>query len=489
MSTIRDFFYRFLGDPVRLTFIASIGLSMIAILGVVTIGKDGALYVDIARSVSNNGLSAAFDKFDWPWYSILIAWVHNVTGIEHEVVAYILAVFFMAGTCSLIVSMVKKENPEAVYWSVLLVLSIPVFNGFRTEIIRDTGFWFFTVLALWLVLSSSKFTFGKGLLLQMSIVCAALCRLEALFLGPVIFIYLSIYGDVIHLKNRAFNIFKAFSVFFIAFAIGALFIASTDFLAQPRIAANLHLINPFSVYHSFLLVSDSFAQVALAKWSHSDATTIVFFGFLAALVIRIISYAGIASFVLLDATGRKGVVEGAKTYKLNLIAIVFYFFVLLVFFFQNRFINSRYLSMLLILAVPVLSVAIYKVKIKWPKLVNVFVVLSMIMMFANVISISTKKTHYLEAAKWIKSNTEITDRIYYDDSRVSYYADRGYPLASTSFTEELLIDPGFLELYDYFVIELNSDEALLSWINTNNLSVVAEKSNGKKTIFIIRKDS
>lgn len=490
MILLKGFFYRAAGDPTRLTFFFSIILSLIAVFGIVTIGKDGALYVDVARSISNHGLSVAFDKFDWPWYSILIAVIYNITKIEHEIIAYTLAVFFMAGTCSMIVSLVNRRNPEAVYWAMLLVLSIPVFNAFRADIIRDTGFWFFTVLTLWLILSDIKVTFSRGLLVQLSIVCAALCRLEALFIGPAIFIYLLASGDVIGFRNRVFNIFKTFSVFFVLFVIGTLFIVSTSFLEQPRISANLHLINPSSVYYSFLLVSDSFAQVALAKWSHSDATVIVFFGFLAALIIRIIGYAGIISFVLLDLTGRKALVEGAKSYKLNSIAILLYFLVLLVFFFQNRFINSRYLSMLLILSVPILSVVIYRVKLKWPRLVNVFVVLSVFMMFSNVVSTSTKKTHYIEAAQWIENSTKVTDRIYYDDSRVSYYAGRGYPFSNVPSVEEVLNNPDIMRFYDYFVIESSpSGENLLLWIETNELAVVAKKTNGKKTIFILSKES
>ena len=488
MIALKEQFDRLIKDPVRFTFFSSVILSLIAIFGTVTVGKDGAFYVDIARSISNNGLSVAFDRFDWPWYSVLIAGLHKITNINHEIIAYFCTVLFMAGTCSLIVSMVKKKHPEAVWWAVLLVLSVPVFNGFRAEIIRETGFWFFTILALWLVLLDSRITFTKGLSIQLAIVAAALFRLEALFVIPAIIIYLLFRKDSAGEQNRFVDLFKCFYVFSILFFLCLLAVFSTDFLAQPRIAQNLYLINPYAIYDSFTLVSDGFAETMLLKWSHSDAATIVFFGFLVALIIRIITYAGIASLVLLDATGRKGLIEGAKKYKINIISIVLYFIVLLVFFFQVKFINSRYSALLLILSIPILTVAVYNVKLKWPKLANVFVFLSLLLMLSNVISTSTKKTHYLQAADWIKEHTNATDKIYYEDSRVAYYADRGYP--SMPLVTDVLSNKDYFNSYDYLVVESDVDnDIFLKWIEDNNLIIMNENSNGKKSMFVLASKS
>lgn len=486
MTALKEKIYKIIKDPVFLTFFFSVILSLIAIFGTVTIGKDGAFYIDIARSISNNGLSVAFERFSWPWYSILIAFIHDATGFNHEFIAYLATILFMAGTCSLTVSVVKRKSPETVYWAMLLVLSVPVFNNFRAEIIRETGFWFFIVLAVWLVLFDRKIDFLRGLYIQLAITAAALFRLEALFLIPAIFIYFLFRRSSASEQNRFVALFKCFYGFFFLFLLGFFAVLSTDFLAQPRVAQNLYLINPYNIYKSFVFVSDSFAQAVLLKWSHSDATIIVFFGFLAALVLRIISYAGIASLILLDKNGRKSLIEGAKKYKLHLIAIILYFIVLLIFFFQVKFINSRYSALLLILSVPILAVAVHGCKLKWPKLTNLFVFLSLLLMLSNVISTSTKKTHYLEAANWVQKNTKITDRIYYEDSRVAYYADRGYP--SMPLVTEVMKNKNYIDSYDYFVIESDlKNNFFLQWMGENNLIIAAEKGNGKKTMYILTK--
>lgn len=486
MVTVKERVFDFIREPVRLTFLLSVILSLIAIYGAVTIDKDGAFYIDIAQTVSKEGVSAAFDRFNWPWYSILIAIIHNLTKVDHELVAYVLTVLFMAGACSLTVSIVKNKTPEAVYWAVLLVLSVPVFNEFRASIIRETGFWFFTILTVWLVVSNSKASFVRGLAIQLAIVCAALFRLEAVFIALAVFVYLILDNEASSVKEKSLNLFKTFYGFFAIFLLGFIAAFGTGLLTQSRVANYLYLINPYAVYESFSLVSDQFAQIALLKWSHSDAGVIVFFGFLAALILRIVTYAGVASFVLLDSMGRDKLIEGAEKYKLNFIAIVLYFFILMIFFFQLKFINSRYTSMLLLLSIPIVSVAIHGIKFKWSRLINGFIVVSVLFMFANVVSTSTKKIHYFEAAQWVKDNTNATDNIYYDDSRIAYYAGRGYPNMPSS---ESILSAGVSgNNYDYFLIESSvGDKVLLDWIEKNNLEVLAEASNGKKVLFILKK--
>ncbi len=63
MTALKGKIYKIIKDSVFLTFFFSVILSLIAIFGTVTIGKDGAFYIDIARSISNNGLSVAFERF------------------------------------------------------------------------------------------------------------------------------------------------------------------------------------------------------------------------------------------------------------------------------------------------------------------------------------------------------------------------------------------------------------------------------------------
>lgn len=64
----------------------SLLLSWVAIFGTVTIGKDGAFYIDIAQTFLDQDAAAAFQLFNWPWFSFLLGATHWLTGIPWRVV-------------------------------------------------------------------------------------------------------------------------------------------------------------------------------------------------------------------------------------------------------------------------------------------------------------------------------------------------------------------------------------------------------------------
>src|SRR5690606_10552318 len=123
-------------SPVRTAFIASIFISFVASLSVVTIGKDAALYLDTALTFTEFGWQAAYQQFNWPWFSILLGGLHQLTHIPLELLAYGVCALFMAGTCALLVKLSASGVPGLGWWACLVVLSVPAFNDFRGEILR-----------------------------------------------------------------------------------------------------------------------------------------------------------------------------------------------------------------------------------------------------------------------------------------------------------------------------------------------------------------
>ena len=138
--------------PVVLAFAGSLLLHLVAISGTVIVNRDAALYLHIARQVVELGPGAAQAHFDWPWFSLLIAGTHVLLGLPFETAAYLWCVLFMGGTCALLVAICQRYVAGSGYWACLVVLSIPACNQLRDDILREFGFWFFCVLALWLAL-------------------------------------------------------------------------------------------------------------------------------------------------------------------------------------------------------------------------------------------------------------------------------------------------------------------------------------------------
>lgn len=476
----------FLKEPMRATFILSTLLSLVAILGVVVIGRDGAFYINIAQQVNENGIKVAFKYFSWPWFSILMAYTHKITGLAYETIAYFYSIGFMVGTSLLIVSIVKKYSPSAVWWAVLLVLSIPVFNSFRYDIIRDSGYWFFCILTLWVILKDVELTWLKGFLIQVSVLAAVLFRFEAFFLFPVIAFYVLFLNSGLAFKYRVIDFLKCFSVLILVVLLSLVFAIYGDLLNQPRIARQISLIDPTKIYTSFNQTSDILARTALRKWSYSDAPVILFFGMLFALLLRLFTYAGISSLLVFSKRARNSFFNSFYRYRLLAIAALAYFSILMIFFIQHKYINSRYSSLFILLIIPFLSVMAADFFKDKKRLAYIFIFISIVMSLSNVISISKRNYHYLEAAEWVEKNTNKKDGIYYSDARIQYYAGRGYS-KYPDMSLENINDKKFLK-YKYFVVESDSSkEKFISLIGSDKYLVVDVFYNGKKYVYIIKR--
>lgn len=472
-----------LKTPEMAAFLLSILLSCIAIGGVVTIGKDAAFYMDIAREVSEAGVVVAFDRFNWPWISVLFAYTHKATGLGFETVAYLYSIFFMAGMSYLLVSMVKEKNQEAAWWAVLLVLSVPVFNGFRDEIIRETGCWFFVVLSIWLVSREKELSWTTGVLFQVAIAFAILYRFEAVFILLAVFFYCIFEFRKLGLRSVFLNLLKVSWIYLLGVGVAVVFLASLEQEKLSRIVHQISLLNPLLIFSSFMETSDKLADVALMKWSYSDAPKILLVGIGFALLYRLITYVGIASFFLVSRKARHEAVKQFAKFRLNTISAVIYFFILYVFFIQVKFVNSRYMALLVILLIPALSVVIAKFFAEYRKWAYLFVVASALVAISNVVSFGDKKTHYLEAAEWLRNNTADDSIIYYEDARVQYYAGRGYGKHHSG--DISTISDADKNLYEYFVVEQSLKTEGKHFLE-QGFDIMSSFSSKKKTIFILQ---
>jgi hypothetical protein len=106
-------------------------------------------------------------------------------------------------------------------------------------------------------------------------------------------------------------------------------------------------------------------------------------------------------------------------------------------------------------------------------------------MLHNVIPVGAKKTHYLEASAWLSAHTLPSDAIFYEDSRIAYYAGRGYPVMPV--TREQLIAAEHMQDFRYFVIVSRPDDvALQRWLVKQGKRILVRFANRKgDTVLIV----
>jgi len=122
------------------------------------INGDGIVYIDLARTFLNEGLSSAIDIYHWAFYSILIGLVHRITGLGFEDSASLLNMFFMVIVCVVFVRIYEEiSGREArIQVAAILILALPVLNDYREFVIRGYGFWAFMLLALFYFIRYSR---------------------------------------------------------------------------------------------------------------------------------------------------------------------------------------------------------------------------------------------------------------------------------------------------------------------------------------------
>lgn len=461
-------------SPVGVAFFGSLLLSLIAVLGVVTIGKDAAFYIDIAQRVNADGVQAAIHAFDWPWFPILLAWSHSFFGLPYELAAYLWCALLMAGTCALLVASLKRAFPEPGLWMPLLVLALPALNSFRNDILREQGFWFFSVLALWLALRwAERGGWLRAAVIHLAIFGAALFRLEALMLFGALALWRL--PDLFSYSgwNRLLQ-FAALPLLGLAVVLVVLTVSGG--FSQGRVEYYLHLLDPSALKVVFEAKTSALAGAVFAKYMDDEAGLLLVGMILLAILLSFIKLCGPMALVFLRSSSWSAFGAYWRQYRLFACAALIYIVVLVVFFLQQGFVNSRYVSYLNLLVLPLLAFALVGFVQKFPRLGKVLAVLLVLQMLDNVISLGAKKTHYIEAGQWLSQHADRGATIYYDDPRIGYYAGFGYRVDGQSLSDAMAAP----ELYRYLLIEADGDEPwLLEWLKSHDLRMLERFANRK----------
>lgn len=467
--------------PVRVAFFASLLLSLISILGVATLGRDAAFYVSIAERVSQEGPQVAWTVFNWPWFTYLLAGTHFVTRLPLEWCAYIWCALFMAGTCALLVDVVRQRVPEAAGWACLIVLAMPAVNQFRNDILREYGFWFFCVLALWLVMRwQARGGWVRALGPHVAIGVAMLFRLEAVVLEVALALWL-----LVGVRERMgmWRLLQFMAPPLIGGVVGLVVLLAWGQVSSARVESYLVMLDPRVAYTAFNQLSDQFGDSLAYKFSRNEAGRIVFFGILAALLIKFVSLIGPFSLPFLFRGSWQSLRSYLRDYRPFVWCALLYLAMLMLFFISRQFMTSRYISFLNLLAVPLLAIGAMYFAQRFPRLGKALVAVALLVMLSNVISTGARKTHVVDAGRWVAANIDPQAKVYYEESRVSYYAGRGYEESTPR--DEVIFGPAVSQ-YRYFVLEARSDAPwLVEWLAQHQLRILASFSNRKKATVVI----
>lgn len=399
-------------SPVVVAFIASLLLSLIARLGSI-INRDGMLYVNTAQAYLDGGFAAAKALFAWPFLPIVMAYVSRLSGLEPENAGYLVNALFMAGTCALMVACVRRESPELAWIACLTVIALPGLNEYRNELLREFGCWFFIMLAFWLAQKWNARPNWMGAIgIQLSLLCAALFRPEALTL------YIALTGwQLAFAADRRWH--RVAMIGTLPIIGGALLVTLywTGHLGNDRLAGEFARLN----FSRFDAKADILAS-GLIEYARGNAHTVLFFGSLALIPIRLIEKFALflvpLYFFVADRSSRHPDMFG----RLLWCAIAVHLVVLSVFVTDLQFLAGRYVCLILLFSTPFIAAGLKRMFTRWPGLQRPTIALAIAMALANVVYTGQGKAYFIDAGKWLAANVPADSRAYIDSGRAAFHA-------------------------------------------------------------------
>ena len=492
-------------DTRLLAALASLVLSGFTILFAELPNDDAYVYIRTAEIFLNDGVSAAFNHYGWAGYSILIGLV-SLTGLSLFNAAYLINAALFALLVYAFVAIVSRldNSPRITLLAAATVLLYPELNEFRHFIIRDIGFWAFSIFGL---LQFMKFREQPGsdtaLAFIVCLLCATVFRAEAILYLILVPLALLVDFSITQAQRRA----QFWQLGRLVYGAG-LFVCLVLLLFDVNIFAQV--VDFFSVYLPFIqgtfdptpaetaeLGRLLFGEYA-ATFSQDYMNGVIAAGLLVILFMTI--FYGISGpyFCVLAFGACKRTWQFDKNKWLPLVTFALInIFILLVFLYITRYLSSRYamlLCMLIVMQMPfVVAGLLDKAKhSKWRQPGRALLVLfAVYCVFDAHISFGRSKDYLLDAASYTQAQLGANNTVLTNNHTIAFFSGEvtDYDEVERIVTAEQIRQ---LQAGDLLVVEMISEVvALLSDSQIQRLlePQAAFPSNSEQRVAILQRIS
>lgn len=466
--------------PVRVCFVASLLLSALAVSSATVLNRDGMLYVDTARAFLSDGLSGAQAIFNWPFLPILMALLSKASGLGLENAGHLLNALFLAGACSLMVDCARRSFPEAAWAACLTILALPGMNNYRNELLREYGSWFFVMLAFWLALRWAEQPRWVWLVASpAALLVAALFRPEAMVLLPALALHFFLAARA---KSTLRRLLALVVISGFALVLFLLLVHSEENSLLTRIAGDLDRVS----VERFDAKARALAA-ALIPYARDQAGSVLFWGSLSLIPTKATEQLGLFVLPLLYLAVSQPVLPAIRRWAPFSWAFLLQLVVLGIFALDMQFLAGRYVSVLQLFSVPVVSYALYVFLERFDRFRPLIVAVLVAVMLSNVLSFSAGKSHFIEAGRWLSANAEDSPRVCVESARAAYYAGWRFAARPTPADRTLLRESIERQACDLVVLEANRKTPdPTPWLADMKLEEIQRFGRGKEQVVIAR---
>lgn len=472
---------------------------------------DAFTYVRTAEVFLDEGLFAAFAWYPSAAYPLLIAGIHQLTGLNLFVSGQVVNALFYALLTYVFITLVmeirrssdRNSNTDAASSSrlaliaALTVLVFPQLNEYRYFMIRDIGAIAFILLGLLHLMRAGHGRWLQhSLLFGLSTLAAALFRAEALvylLLGPASLLL----NTHIDIGERSKQILCALAVVvaLIILALGMSRVADMD------LAAVLERV--ITVYEPFLAstaasldgvnspISEAVFGDYAADYSGQYIALFVISGLAAILVLKLITGFGIPALLFILQGARSGDAEQHNPAMRQAFFYAFIaFLIMLAFLLLTRFLSTRYTLMFcttLMLMVPFVIEGLWSgrglgtaqrtdnTNHHMPTR-RIRSLLMFVLLYCAVdahISFGDSKESVQQASDWLVANTPVNTSVVTNSAYLAYHSKRvpEYDQTSRYIDQEAILNAPFGTLLA-FSLDRGVDELLADNLTARRIELV-----------------
>lgn len=407
----------------------SLFLSLFAFYTDDLINRDGVMYMEMAEAFLSGGLVATAKIYDWPFFSVLVAFIHQITGVALETSAIILnsLLFVMLTDVLVLLSNKLLPNTRQVSIAAILILCFPSLNEYRDFVIRDIGYWAFCSLALYrFILFVENANIKNASLWQVAAVIAILFRIE----GAVILLALPLFVLMTHqpITQRLFQLVQLNYLL-----VSGLVIASTIAIGQigftqafGKLATVTAYANTDALITTFNKKNTILETQILNQFSAEYSSLILISGFLVMLFYKLTKALSLGYIALyITSRWRKQALHDHPYFGLLLYFAILNLAILVAFIAKQYFIVDRYTVMMLIsllfLMLPRLCQLIESAWLSHNKKLIYVICLILLVTLIESITQSRSKSYIKETAIWASQNLPAESRVLTNDEFIRYY--------------------------------------------------------------------
>lgn len=428
------------------------------------INRDAIVYLSTAEAFLQGGLSATLQIYGWPAYAILGALLSKTLNISIENSFYLINSIFYAVIPAVFLKLytTATNNRHGLLIAALASLLLPAFNGYREMIIRDVGYWLFSLLALlyfFQFIRTQKTS--HALQWQLAIAAAFMFRSEAIawIIGlPLCLFWVGNFTLSARLKSWL----TCTSIYICALIAACVFLLIND-AALETLLKKIPSTEAFTnSLYSLKTAQENMATYVLNPFSKEYAPFILNVGLIAHLIHTLLLAVSWPYLVFTFIAIRKNAnIEWTDENKIALWAIAINLAMLTTFVLAQQFMIERYtvltaLLILLLISQPISdwTESIWPNASAWIKYGLVFI--AIVLMVDIVTTKNPPPTNLISAGEWLKQNTTPHTPVALSDNRLLHYSGRLREGVTCLIDRDLrisLASTDKLKAYAYLVIQ------------------------------------